>query len=171
MTRCVLILATMAITTLAACRAKRAEPSVAAGDSAAQATGPLEGPAKTDTASGMPGMPGMQGMIGTGMLDSVQAHMRMMDGMSADQMKATLPTHRQMVANMLAQMNQQMRSMSMPADPAWTATVDSIRKDLVRMPEMSGAELKALVPAHHARVTRLMQMHRQMMGQPGGAKP
>jgi hypothetical protein len=75
-----------------------------------------------------------------------------------------LPAHRQMVASMLAQMNQQMRSMNMTGDPHWTALADSLHQDLVRMPEMSPVELEAFMPAHQARATRLMAMHRAMMG-------
>jgi hypothetical protein len=118
---------------------------------------------RPDSASGMTAMPGMDSMM-TGMMDSVQVHMRMMDTMSADQMKAMLPMHRQMVANMLSRMNQEMRSMNMQGDRAWTATADSLRQDLLRMPELSGQELKTMMPAHQARVTRLMKMHRDMMG-------
>jgi hypothetical protein len=119
--------------------------------------------ARTDTAGGTAGMQGMHGMTGTAMMDSMQTHMRMMDTMGADQMTAMLPMHRQMVANMLSRMNAEMRSMNMQADQTWNAAADSLRQDLVRMPGMSAPELKAMMPAHHARMTRLMQMHRDMM--------
>jgi hypothetical protein len=52
-----------------------------------------------------------------------------------------------------------MKRMNMSGDPAWNATVDSLRQDLKHMPEMSGQELKRLMPAHHARLMRLMDMH------------
>jgi hypothetical protein len=156
------------LVTLAACArkdARRNETSDTAGASASAGT--LEGPTRKDSVGGMAGMQGMAGMaggmMGTGMMDSMQTHMRMMDTVSADHMKTMLPMHRQMVANMLSRMSTEMRSMSMPADPAWSATADSLRQDLAHMPEMSAAELKATMPAHHARMTRLMQMHRDMM--------
>ncbi|MDQ3699240.1 MAG: hypothetical protein M3373_14645 [Gemmatimonadota bacterium] len=120
-------------------------------------------PASADSASGMAGMGGMGGMMGTGMMDSMPMHMKMMDTMRADRMQEMLPMHRQMAANMLSQMNSEMRSMNMAADAKWSATVDSIRQDLIRMPDMGAQELKAMMPAHHARMTRLMQMHRDMM--------
>ena len=41
---------------------------------------------------------------------------------------------------------------------------DSVRRDLVRMPDMSAAELRSAMAAHGARVMRLMQMHRSMIG-------
>jgi hypothetical protein len=120
---------------------------------------------RSDTMGGTVGMRGTgTPMMGAGMMDSMHVHMSVMDTMSADQMKAMLPMHRQMLANMLSQMNQEMRSMNMAADQAWTALADSLREDLRRMPEMSGQQLKAMMPAHHARVTRLMEMHRDMMG-------
>ena len=73
-----------------------------------------------------------------------------------------LPMHRQMAANMIAQMNREMVDMNMAADAGWTATVDSLRQDLVRMPEMRGAELRSLMPGHQARLERLMQMHQTL---------
>ena len=128
------------------------------------------------TAGGMSGMPmqgmeGMKGMAGgdssamggMGTMADMQTQMDAMMKASPDQMKAMLPMHRQAAANMLAQMNAQMRSMNMPADVRWTATVDSVRQDLVRLPEQSSQQLKDALPAHHARMMRLMQMHGAMM--------
>lgn len=60
-------------------------------------------------------------------------------------------------------MSSDMRSMNMPADAAWTALTDSVRQDLIRLPEMPKAELKRVIPAHSARVGRLIQMHKDMM--------
>ena len=51
----------------------------------------------------------------------------------------------------------------MQADPLWQATVDSLRNDLTRMPDLSARELAALMPEHRTRVMRLMEMHRGMM--------
>jgi hypothetical protein len=93
----------------------------------------------------------------------MQAHLERMATLPADSLTSALPTHRQMVANMLAQMNREMREMAMPADSAWNAVVDSLRSDLTRMPEMGGAELQALMPAHRERVEQLMAMHAAMM--------
>ena len=113
------------------------------------------------------GMAGMQGMMSPAMADSMQAEMKHMAAMTPDQMTAMLPMHRQMVGNMLSQMSSDMRSMNMPADAAWTALTDSVRQDLIRLPEMSTTELKQAITAHHARVTRLMQMHKDMMAKMG----
>ena len=126
----------------------------------------------------MPGMRGMAGMHGSnsaggmaGMMAGdmpgmpMQTHLQMMRGAGADSMKAMLPMHRQMVANMLARMTGEMREMNMPADAAWSATVDSLRQDLVRMPEQSGADLRATMPGHMARVSRLADTHQRMMRQ------
>ena len=83
--------------------------------------------------------------------------------MSASSMQAMLPMHRQRVGNMISQMSAEMRQMNMPADTAWNATLDSVREDLVAMPEMSGQQLRDMMPEHHTRLMRLMQMHRDMM--------
>lgn len=115
-----------------------------------------------DTMSAMEGLPGMQAGD-AGMMGRMNAHMAMMRGLSTDSTMAMLSTHRQMVANMIAQMNREMRDMQMGTDAAWDATVDSLRSDLTRMPEMSGPELRAMMPDHDRRVTGLMEMHRRMM--------
>lgn len=121
--------------------------------------------AATDTGAAMGEMGGMQGMpdMGGGMMEQMQAHMRMMDGVGTDSMQIMMPMHRQMVANMISQMNREMREMNMSGDAAWTGTMDSVRQDLVRLPDMSGAELRNFMPAHRTRVMRLMDSHRSMM--------
>jgi hypothetical protein len=114
--------------------------------------------AKADTG----GMSGMTMMSGA-MMDSMTAHMRSMDTASAPTIQAMMPMHRQMAANMVAQMNSEMRSMNMQGDARWSALMDSVRQDFVRMPEMNAQQLKAFIPAHHGRLTRLIESHRGMM--------
>ena len=140
----VVCLAIATLLTAGACgrSGERARTDTATGTTARAEPGSLEG-ARTDTTrkdtAAMSGMAGMMGGQMAAMMDSVGMRIRMMDSMTATQMKDMLPMYRQMVANMLAQMNQEMRSMNMPADRAWTATIDSLRQDLVRMPDMSAA--------------------------------
>ncbi len=114
-------------------------------------------------AGGMRGMQGMQ--MGGGMMEQMQAHMQAMEGESAEQFKANLPQHRQMVANMIAQMNREMRDMNMTADQEWNSTIGAVREDLKSLPEMSVSELQTFMPEHRQRVMRLMEMHRGMMGE------
>jgi hypothetical protein len=158
------------LATIAACRSKDSTDGAASSDSAANAAaGSLEGPTRKDTAGAMAGMPDMSGgqmgnMMGAATMDSMQTHLTTIDSVSADRMKAMLPMHRQMVANMLSRMNSEMRQMNMSADAGWTATIDSVRQDLINMPEMSGSQLKTVMPAHGARVLRLLNEHRAMMG-------
>lgn len=116
---------------------------------------------KSDT-GGMAGM-NMPGMMNQATVDSMTAHMRTMDAASAASLQTMLPMHRQMVANMLSQMSSDMRSMNMTGDAKWTALADSVRQDLVRLPEMTAQQLKQNLTAHHGRVTRLMQSHMAMM--------
>jgi hypothetical protein len=145
----------------------KAKDTAASRDSTAPSTadaGSLEGASRRDSSGAMAGMSGgTQRAANDAMMDMMQTEMLRMDGMSASQLKAVLPAHRQMAANMLSRMSTEMRSMNMPASAAWTATTDSVRQDLVHLPELSAQELKSAMPAHHARMTRLMQMHRDMM--------
>ena len=123
------------------------------------------GATKATNATSDTGMGGsMAGMMSASTMDSMHVHMQMMDTSSAQHVAAMLSTHRQMAANMLSRMNADMRGMNMSGDAAWNATVDSLRQDLTRMPDLDAAALKSMMPAHHARMMRLMQMHRDMMG-------
>jgi hypothetical protein len=140
---------------LAACGGGE-EGETAATDSAAVA----------GSAASMAGMPGMA-PGDTAAAARMEAHMRAMESVSEDSLPTMLPEHRQMVANMIARVNQEMRDMSMQGDAGWTATVDSLRQDLRQMPEMSPAALKALMPQHRSRVSRLMEQHRAMMAAMG----
>ncbi len=130
-----------------------------AGDDTAIAA--MEGMRDTADMGGMGGMTGM-GMAG-GMSTEMRAHMQMMDDVGMDSLPGLMPAHRQMVANMLAQMNREMSDMNMEADSAWTETVDSLRDDLRKMRAMDRRALAALMPAHRARVLRLADMHQSMM--------
>lgn len=113
---------------------------------------------------GMAGMPGMgSASPGGAMAEQMQAHMKMMQGARSDSLKAMLPAHRQMAANMISSFDKEMRVMKMTGDAAWTATMDSLRNDLRTMPDLSATALRARIPAHEARATRLLQMHQKMM--------
>jgi hypothetical protein len=105
----------------------------------------------------------MEGMGDSTMME-MRSQMEEMMGMNSAGMAAMMPEHRQMAANMLAQMNREMEQMSMTRDSAWVATVDSLRQDLVQMPGMGADEFPAFMPAHRDRVMRLMEMHDSMMG-------
>src|SRR5207247_10609397 len=100
----------------------------------------------------------MGGMMSAGRMDTMRTHIGMMEGMTGDRMKAMLPAHRQMVANMLSRMNGDMRQMGMQSDAKWTALADSVRRDLVRMPDMSAAALRSSMRANGERVRRLLQI-------------
>jgi hypothetical protein len=108
----------------------------------------------------------MQGMqMDGGMMEQMQSHMQMMQGAPGDSLMTMMPTHRQMTANMIAQMNREMRDMNMTADQEWNSTITAVREDLKRLPEMSTSELQTFMPEHRQRVMRLMEMHRGMMGE------
>jgi hypothetical protein len=110
---------------------------------------------------------GMAGRAASGGMEDMAAHMSMMAAMTGDSLHDQLPMHRQNVANMIARMDRQRRDMDMVGDPAWNATIDSLREDLVHMPAMVPADLEAMMPDHLARARRLMEMHRQMMADRG----
>ena len=103
----------------------------------------------------------------TTMMEEMMDYVGSVGSMGADSMQALLPAHRQRVGNMLAQMSADMRSMNMPGDASWNALIDSVRADVVSMPELSGAELQTSMPDHLGRVTRLLESHGAMMRRMG----
>lgn len=121
------------------------------------------GPGDTTPAGETMGAMAGMAMGDTAMVASMQAHMRMMEGVSADSMRAMLPMHRQMLGAMLSQFEQEMRRMNMKMDPAWNALTDSLRQDGTRLADMDASQLAAFMPQHHARVTRLIELHHSMM--------
>ena len=137
---------------LAGCGAEQVDDNAVPAETGAEPAAGMEG---TD----MPEMSGMQGE----MMQEMTMHMEMMAGAPGDSLEDMIPAHRQMAANMLAQMTREMREMSMTTDAGWNATVDSVRQDLTRMSNMSAAELEAMMPAHRNRMMRLMDMHHSMM--------
>lgn len=149
---------------------RRAAPLLAAAllacgrKDAGQANDSTKAAAESSAIKDTGGTPAMRGMMmSDSMVAQMQSHMRMMDTVRAAGMPAMLGMHRQMVANMISRMTSDMRSMNMTGDAAWTATIDSLRQDLVQLPELSPAELTRAMPAHRARVMRVMEMHRSMM--------
>lgn len=114
------------------------------------------------TTSDADSAPGMLGMM-NGLSKEMQSQLRSMSGADAATMRSLVPGHRQLVANMLSQMNGEMRQMQMTADAGWTTLVDSIRQDLVVMPDQDASSLRGMMPAHLARVRQLGALHANMM--------
>ena len=157
---------------VAACGGEGRGAGSARSDSAGAAAG-ASGGATGGAMDSMPGMGGMANMPGMGsmgqmmsgrMMSDMEAHMRAMRGAGADSLRRAMPAHRQMVANLISQMNREMGDMNMAADAGWTALMDSVRADLTRMPELSPADLERTMPDHQGRVERLIAAHRGMMG-------
>ncbi len=97
------------------------------------------------------------------LMDSMQARMRGLRGISLDSMVRLLPRYRRTLSNLLAQMTADVHSINMSPDVAWTATMDSLQEDLIQLPEMTKPELRQGMPGHQARLSRLMTLHKEMM--------
>lgn len=126
----------------------------------------MEGAAADSQMGGMAGMPGMAAEGGSPverLMQAVDSSLQRTADASPESLAAMLPAHRSALANLIAEMNAEMRAMSMTGDAAWNATVDSLRRDLVALAEMPPTELAGAMPAHGARAQRLMEMHRAMM--------
>jgi hypothetical protein len=118
-------------------------------------------PAKADSQP-MAGMHGMNASPTAAQIQEMEMHLKTLDGKPRDQLKGLLMDHRQRVANLIAALNDEMRSMNMPPDAAWRATVDSLRQDLVHLADLSASELVTAMPAHRGRIVHMIAMHREM---------
>jgi hypothetical protein len=150
-------LSILAAVLLAACGAP--EPG---NDQPSPPAAPAPPPAAPETGS-TAGMQGMSGMKTKGIMEELRTHLQAMHGAAGDSLRAMLPTHRQMAASLLAEMNREMRLMKDGRGARLDRHADSVRQDLVRLPEMGAAELQSAMPAHEARLNRLVGMHQAMI--------
>ena len=97
------------------------------------------------------------------MMEHMRSRLRAEERISGDSLRGSLPAHRQEAANLVAQLNKEMRDMNMAPDAAWQALTDSVRQDLTRLPDLGTPELAQAMPEHRARLERLMAMHETMM--------
>lgn len=86
--------------------------------------------------------------------------------MSAAQLATAFPAHSHAAQDMLSAMNAEVDGTHMSSNASWSAMSDSIRQDLSHMAGMTGAQMHAAMPGYHARMTKLMEMHGQMMAKP-----
>jgi hypothetical protein len=118
----------------------------------------------SDSASGSDaGTSDMSAMATSQMIRDMRMSLSRTSALSPDSLKALIPEHRQKAANLIAEMNREMTSMEMSSDAPWTATIDSLREDLVRLADVDAAQLQALMPEHGRRLERLMASHEAMM--------
>ena len=155
----------LALAPVAACDLAHEHPAADSIIAAARAAG-------TDTA-GIPMHTMPSRAVGSGtMMEEMRATMRAMQSASGDSLRAAIPMHRQMASDMMAQMNREMAQMKITADSRWSGLMDSLRQDLARMPGINAGEVVRFLPAHHGRLTRLMDLHREVMQrQPAPARP
>ena len=153
---------TLAVLSLAAC-------GIPGGQSTADDPTP---PAGLDsTFMQAPGMP-HSAMGSDALMVRMRQHMVMMQGQHADTGQAALAMHR-MGAQMLAQMEKDRENAKLPADPRWTALLDSVRKDMAAMPGLRGGMMHGRgrgmmsesMTAHRDRMMRLMDMHESRLPQ------
>lgn len=123
---------------------------------------PRRASAAADTGMPMTSMPARA--VGSGaMVEQMRAHLRMMQALKADSLRAALSMHATMTDGMLAQMSKDMMDMKIPANRRWSALMDSVHQDLDAMRGMGGGALERAMAAHTARLTRLMAMHHAML--------
>lgn len=90
--------------------------------------------------------------------EALRLHLRQMQGVRGDSLRAMLPVHRQMLAGLMA------RSPGMPMmhDAGWQALMDSLHRDMALLADPSGLSATAMdsiMAVHRGRVERMLDMH------------
>ena len=131
---------------LAACGEKKSEP-------------------QQQAMSGMSNMSGMAGMTmkADSLMPMMRAHLDSLARMPSPSAAGMLQAHETVASQMLDAMGSDMRMMNMRPDSAWTALVDSVKRDLAHLPSLSGRALETRVKAHVERMRRLLELHGRMM--------
>jgi hypothetical protein len=160
------IVSTLALVAMVAC-------GNAADQSTADEAAPVAAPAAVVDSPPMPGhvMPN-QAMGSGALMAQMRQHMTMMQANHPDTGQAAMVMYR-MGAQMLAQMEMDVSAMKLPADPRWSALLDSVRQDMATMPGMRGGMMPGQgrgmmseqMTAHRDRVMRLMDLHQSRMPQ------
>jgi len=90
-------------------------------------------------------------------------HMNEVRGSDAREFRQQFPEHRELVNEMLEDCRQMMREMDMTPPRRFTQVETALENDLERIPDMSDAELDALIPEHLDRVQTVIDMRQDMM--------
>ena len=159
-------ISTFVLLSLSACGSARSESTA---DDAAPPAAPAAAVHSAYTpAAEMPGR-----AMGSGaLMAQMRQHMMRMQAEHADTGQAVMARHR-MGAQMLAQMEKDIEAAKLPADPRWSALLDSVRQDMAAMPGMRGGMMRGQgrgmmsepMAAHRDRMMRLMDLHENRMRQ------
>ena len=126
-------------------------------DSAAiRDVGSLEGRAVASGSGGQPAQP-TNADADRALTDSVRAQLQVMPAMNTQQLTAILPAHIRMVASLLSRQAHEWPTGDHPGKSAPSATIDSVRADLARLPGMTAPQLGQAMPAHLERVQRIIR--------------
>lgn len=95
--------------------------------------------------------------------DRMLLHLRRMQTMTDDEVVKSFPSHSQMLDHLLLELDYEVRAAG-GSGALWTATLDSAKQDLDWIEERPGSGMRAAFGAHEARVLRLIEMHRSIVG-------
>lgn len=133
----------------------------------------------TDDMSAMPGMADMEGMAGadpaaTAFWDSMRAHLDSVVRLEPNRLVFVRAAHDSLARLALERMDREMTGMSMPADGAWRALADSVRRDLATLRTLAGEPFVLRMRGTAGRLRRLIERHKKMMaamGAPARSSP
>lgn len=117
---------------------------------------------------GMPGMGAMEGMAAGdttagAFWDAVRQHLDSVVWLEPNRLVFVRAEHDSLVRLALERIDRDMAGMNMPADGAWQALADSVRRDLTALPALEGEPFVLRMRAHGGRLRRLISMHLRMM--------
>lgn len=128
-----------------------------------------DGGAAGQPMDGMPDMGSMEGMAasdaGAGALwDAMRQHLDSVVRLEPNRLVFVRAEHDSLARRALERMDREMTGMNMPADGAWQALADSVRRDLAALGSLTGEPFVLRMRAHAGRLRRLINTHKGMMG-------
>lgn len=107
-------------------------------------------------------------LVGQSLADNLLAYMNRLEHVESvpdTTLRKRLPLNINMLRDIIAEYDREMRVLDVPADTSWRVIVDSLRLDLDKMPTLPAADLPTFLPGHQRRVRNLIRAHERMLQQ------
>ena len=101
----------------------------------------------------------------------MRAHLQRLDAAGNDSLPVLIPVHQEQVENVVSGCTAGTSGTHRRADTTWRPIALELRQDVVRLPQLTAADLAAFMVEHRARIVRFMALReRTGHGMRGGAQ-
>ena len=92
------------------------------------------------------------------MMTAMEIELKALDTAKVATIQAQLPEHVSAATRLVNRLDDDMLHMNKADVPEWRTLVDSLRRDLIRLPQLTTSDLPSYMTQHRARLTRLMEL-------------